>query len=272
MRHVSLIRKRGAEEAPARAAEAAAALLRKMGVQVTEGRVAPGCEAVVVFGGDGTLLHVAARAHELGVPILGVNMGGLGFLTEIPLEEMAAALEALVRGECEVEDRMVLVARVESGGGEAARFRALNEAVVAKGPVERMITLDTWAGGDFLTTYRGDGLILATPTGSTAYNLSAGGPLVHPEIEALVLTPICPFALSARPILVPGGLEVTVGLARPEEGVSLVVDGQVRRTFAPGDRLRVTKASRPLGLVRSPLRDYFTILREKLGWAKGPGE
>lgn len=289
MQHVSLLVKHHAE-LPRRVGKVICSCLQDNGVAVTEGRVDPASEAVIVLGGDGTLLHVASQVYGRETPLLGINLGGLGFLTEIALDEMGQALESLVRGDFEVELRMMLTAIVEDQTGPVAWYHALNEIVVTKGPMGKIITLPTWAGGAFLTTYRGDGLILATPTGSTAYNLSAGGPLVHPALEALVLTPICPFALSARPLILPGKTVVEVhptqgeeeavtkdqkheaGRAGRIEDVILVVDGQMGYDLRAGERVIVRKASRALQLIKSPLRDYFDILREKLGWTKGVAE
>jgi NAD+ kinase len=270
LKHISLI-VRHETELPKRIREAMEELFRRHGVSVTEGQVDPQAEAIVVLGGDGTLLHVAGKAYQLGIPLLGINLGGLGFLTEIHIDEMEQALDSLISGTLELDRRAILSVTVKVSDSTGPTYYALNEAVISKGPLGKIITLPTWAGGSFLTTYRGDGLIISTATGSTAYNLSAGGPILHPDIEALILTPICPFALNARPLILPGQMKVAIQLRNATEKISLIVDGQVGHELNEGDRVEVQKAKGHLKLIKSPLRDYFTILREKLGWAKGVG-
>lgn len=270
IKSISLVLKHGAD-LPKRIGDSLSTCLRRRGVSVSEGRVDPSSDAVVVLGGDGTLLRVAGQVFQLRLPLLGINLGGLGFLTEIHTDEMEGALEHLLSGDFELDRRMMLAIRITSGEDPQATFFALNEAVVTKGALARIITLPTWVNRAFLTTYRGDGLILSSPTGSTAYNLSAGGPILHPSLEALVLTPICPFALSARPLILPGDAEVEIQIQRGADEVSLVVDGQVGRDLRKGATLRVGRAEGHLLLIKSPLIDYFSILREKLGWAKGMG-
>ena len=246
-------------------------LFRKRGVSVNEGQVNHQAEAIVVLGGDGTLLHVAGKAYQLGIPLLGINLGGLGFLTEIHMDEMEQALDSLISGTLELDRRAILSVTVKVSDSTDSTYYALNEAVINKGPLGTIITLPTWADGSFLTTYRGDGLIISTATGSTAYNLSAGGPILHPGIEALILTPICPFALNARPLILPGQMKVEIQIRNATEKISLIIDGQVGHELNEGDRVEVQKAKGHLKLIKSPFRDYFTILREKLGWAKGVG-
>ncbi len=277
-KRISLVTKKGAPEAQG-AADRLEGWLRSRGVEVERDCIGPEADAVVILGGDGTLLHVADTAYRRGIPILGINMGGLGFLTEVHMEEMEEAVEALVQGSFLMDERMVLrVDVIPSQGrdeGDPTTYYALNEAVITKAPEGRMISLSTWVDGAFLTTYRGDGLIVSTPTGSTAYNLSAGGPLIHPNIEAVVLTPICPFALSARPLLLDSSMEIEVQIPAPPDGepaeasISVVIDGQTHHQLAAGERLRIRRAPGHLKLFRSPSRDYFAILREKLGWATG---
>ncbi len=253
--------------------ESLAQCLEKRGVRVTEGEVNSESQAVVVLGGDGTLLHVASQAYKKRIPLLGINLGGLGFLTEIHLDEMEGALESLISGKVEIDRRMMLHIRVETSDRGAEEYYALNEIVITKGPLAKIIRIPTWIDNAFLTTYRGDGLIISTPTGSTAYNLSAGGPIVHPCLEALVLTPICPFALSARPLILPGNAKVEIPFPwTMEEDVSMVVDGQIGHEIRSGNKIILKKAPDCLRLIKSPLRDYFIILREKLGWATGVGE
>ena len=244
--------------------------LRRHGISVTQAQVDPQSEAIVVLGGDGTLLHVAGEAYRMGIPLLGINLGDLGFLTEIHLEEMEQALDSLMSESFELDMRTMLSVSVKRpDNSKTASYYALNEAVVTRGPLGKMISLPTWANGSFLTIYRGDGLIISTATGSTAYNLSAGGPILHPHLEALVLTPICPFALNARPLILPGQMRVTIQIENAAEENNLIIDGQTSLKLKEGNKIEIEKAKGYLKLIRSPLRDYFTILREKLGWAKG---
>jgi NAD+ kinase len=271
LKHISLI-VRHETEIPKRIGETMEELFRRHGVSVTKGRVNPQAEAIVVLGGDGTLLHVAGKAYRLGIPLLGINLGGLGFLTEIHMDEMEQALDSLISGALELDRRAILSVTIKASDSIIdSTYYALNEAVISKGPLGKIITLSTWAGTSFLTTYCGDGLIISTATGSTAYNLSAGGPILHPGIEAFILTPICPFALNARPLILPGQMKVAIQLKNVTEKITLIVDGQVGHELNEGDWVEVQKAKGHLKLIKSPLSDYFTILREKLGWAKGVG-
>jgi NAD+ kinase len=270
LRRISLVVKHRAE-VPKKIGDALGRCLRKRGVSVSEGKVDPASAAIVVLGGDGTLLHVAGEAYRLKIPLLGINLGGLGFITEAQEKDMEEALDALVSGDFEVDRRMMLSLTVKNSKGSSKTYFALNEAVVTKGPLGRMIALPTWVGSSCLTTYRGDGLILSTPTGSTAYNLSAGGPILHPSLEALILTPICPFALSARPLILPGDMQVEIRLQKTGEEINLVVDGQTNQKLRGWDTIEAKKADGHLHLVKGPRLDYFAILREKLGWTKGMG-
>lgn len=217
---------------------------------------------IVVLGGDGTLLRSAPLAYRLGVPLLGVNLGKLGFLTEITEEEVEEVFEDFARGKCKIEERILLEIHHQK-----ETFWALNEAAILKGPLGHMIHLKVEYGSRLLTIYHGDGLIISTPTGSTAYNLSAGGPIVHPQSDSLILTPICPFMLSARPIVIPPQKEIRASLLYRAEEVHLIVDGYINRTVSLGEEIKIKKAPGALKLVRSPTRDYFEILRVKLGWA-----
>ncbi len=229
--------------------------------ELTHDQEAEDIQAIVVLGGDGTLLRSAPIAYHLDVPLLGINLGRLGFLTEVTQEEAPEAFESLVRGDFQIEARLLL--EVEHQG---EKFLALNEAAILKGPLGHMIHLQVNVEGNLLTVYHGDGLIVATPTGSTAYNLSAGGPIVHPTSQVTILTPICPFMLSARPLVIPAEFSLEAFLGAEAEDVHLIIDGYVNRPFRYGERVFVRKAQRPLKLVRSPRRDYFGILRAKLGW------
>ena len=238
------------------------------GVTIAERQALPGkVDLIVVLGGDGTLLSVARLVDGLGVPILGVNLGGLGFLTATTLEALFPTLEAVLRGEYTAEERLVLVAALMRGGAQVAEHLALNDVVVAKGALGRLIDLDVRADGKPMTAYRADGLIIATPTGSTAYNLSAAGPILFPTMDAVVLTPIAPHTLSNRPIVVPGAQRIEVALLIDQE-VMLTMDGQVGVPLRERDVVEVQKAAARIRLVRFPQKDFFSVLRTKLKWGQ----
>jgi NAD+ kinase len=222
---------------------------------------------VVVLGGDGTLLGAARKVGKYGVPILGVNLGGLGFLTSIPLEGLYPAIEKMLEGGLEAESRLMLETKVLRMGEEICRFSVLNDVVINKGPLARIIDLDVYINEAFLTTFRADGLIIATPTGSTAYNLSAGGPILYPTVANFILTPICPFTLSNRPIILPDSDIISIKMGKEsEEKVSLTFDGQVGFEFSYGDKVLIRKAHEEIRLIKSPEQSYFNILRTKLMW------
>jgi len=221
----------------------------------------------VVMGGDGTILSIARHYASRGVPILGVNMGGLGFLTEISVDELYPCLQDHVfTGQYEVEERMMLTTVLFRKGVPFWREQVLNDAVLNKGALARIAELTTWIDGEYLTTYRADGLIVATPTGSTAYNLSAGGPIVYPTLRHLLLLPICPHTLSNRPIILPETVTVAVTLDEKVQDLYLTLDGQVGQALQAGDRVEIRGAPYNLKLVKSPHRSHFEVLRTKLGW------
>ncbi len=222
---------------------------------------------VVVLGGDGTLLGAARRVGTYGVPILGVNLGGLGFLTEIPLHRLYAVMEIMLQGRLELENRLMLETRVMRNGKEICVFEVLNDVVINKGALSRIIDLEVHINEQFLTTFRADGLIISTPTGSTAYNLSAGGPILYPTLSNFILTPICPFTLTNRPIILPDDDQIRISMGKgSEEKVSLTFDGQVGFDFHYGDVVLINKSSKEIRLVKSPDQSYFEILRTKLTW------
>ena len=226
---------------------------------------------VLVLGGDGTLLSMAdciGRA-ELNVPILGVNFGSLGFLTEVTLPELYPALEAALAGRTHIEERLTLRSTIARPSGETFTEIAVNDVVVNKGARSRLIDLSIWVGEGLVSTVRADGLIVATPTGSTAYNLAAGGPIVQPNVDALVLTPIAPHTLTNRPIVIPSSSTVRVTPVMDErDEVFVTFDGQAGCELHAGDEIRVCKASEPMRLVRPATRSYYEVLREKLNWGK----
>jgi NAD+ kinase len=225
-------------------------------------------DLLVVLGGDGTLLAAAREIGTRRIPILGVNLGSVGFLAEVNPEEQYDVLGRVLQGEMRSVERMRLEVRVERDGAERARFLALNDAVITRGH-SRMIALETRADGDLVAIYRGDGLIVATPTGSTAYSLSAGGPILLPGLEAFVLTPISPHTLSQRPLVLPQTSRIEIrALARAGLG-QLTVDGQVGLALDEGDWVLVRRADEPAVFVASPVLSRFDILRAKLGWGAG---
>jgi NAD+ kinase len=222
---------------------------------------------VVVLGGDGTLLGAARNIGKHGTPILGVNLGGLGFLTSIPLKRLYPVIEMMLNGELEVESRLMLETKVLRMEDEICRFSVLNDVVINKGPLARIIHLDAYINETFLTTFRADGLIVSTPTGSTGYNLSAGGPILYPTMASFILTPICPFTISNRPIILPDSDTISIMMGeQSEEKVTLTLDGQVGFEFEYGDKVMIHKSNDRIKLIKSPDQNYFEILREKLMW------
>ncbi len=228
--------------------------------------IVAGVDLVVVLGGDGTLLSVARRAGERPVPILGVNLGTLGFMAEIAQDEMYAALERVLGGEMQIESRMRLAVRAVRGDEVIGSWLALNDAVIANAASARMVEISTQVDGDEMTTYHADGLIVSTPTGSTAYSLSAGGPILDPRLEAFVLTPISPHTLTQRPVVLPAESRIDVRAQAGGGDVHLTVDGQTGGPLDYGDRVEIVRSEHPVHLVVSPFRNHFAILREKLRW------
>jgi len=228
--------------------------------------LASGCDMIIVIGGDGTLLSVARDIGASKTPILGVNLGSLGFLTEIPLAELYPALEGILAGRYRVRPRMRLAAEVARGGSTVARHEVLNEVVVNKSALARILDITVAVNGRFMTTFKADGLIVCTPTGSTGYSLSAGGPIVDPALDAMILCPICPHTLTNRPVVTPGSSRVEVELDRNHGDVYVTLDGQVGSPFLLGDRIRIRKSGNPVRLIQFPEKDYFEVLRQKLKW------
>jgi NAD+ kinase len=235
---------------------------------VPERELAARVDLVVVLGGDGTLLG-ASRLIEPAVPVLAVNFGSLGFLTEVALSELYPSLEAALEGSCEHEERRLLRAQVRRDGRDLVLDDVLNDVVVTKTATSRLLDLEVAIDGRFVSSFRADGLIVSSPTGSTAYNLSAGGPILHPLVPALVVTPICPHMLSHRPLVVLDRCVVEVRV-RPGPPLAARVDfdGQRGLELLPGDTLTVTRSPRVLRLVKAPARDYFEVLRTKLKWGE----
>lgn len=233
--------------------------------------VAAGSDIVVALGGDGTLLRAARAVEDRRTPILGVNVGSLGFLTEVALPEMYEALEEIVSDGYHCEERMNVDAAVLRNGEQVASYTALNDMVINKGALSRVVELKMAVNCNYLATYTADGLIVSTPTGSTAYSLSAGGPIVNPSMEAIIATPICPHTLAVRPMILAPDQELSVALwagysCHGEPEVTLTVDGQVGFNLLTGDRIVFTRSERKTLLVQSGYRTFYEVLREKLKW------
>jgi NAD+ kinase len=227
------------------------------------------CDLIVVLGGDGTLIGMAGRiaAAESDVPILGVNYGSLGFLTEITLGELYEALEAAIEGRAVLEPRAMLTASTVRESQVFADHTVLNDIVITKGALSRIIEISVSVGEAPVTRFRADGLIIASPTGSTAYNLAAGGPIVHPAVDAMLLTPIAPHTLTNRPVVIPASSDVHVRpIMEVRDEVFVTFDGQRGFPLRPDDLITIRRAPRPVRMVKSAQRSYFELLREKLKW------
>jgi NAD+ kinase len=231
-------------------------------------RIPPESMAVVVLGGDGTFLSVARLVGDLPCPLLGINIGGMGFLTDVNLRDRYVLLEEILARRFEVEERMRLRATLERGGKTVADITVLNDVVINKGALAKIIDIKATVGEMHLSTFKADGLIISTPTGSTGYSLAAQGPIIYPTMNTILITPICPHTLTFRPLVVPDGLVVRSELLSKESDVFLTLDGQVGFGLRQGDVVEVRKADAPLRFFRSPFRDYFTVLRTKLKWGE----
>lgn len=225
-------------------------------------------DLIVVLGGDGTLLSVARLAQAKGIPLLGVNLGSLGFLTETALDRLDTVLERLWEGHCLVDERIMLEVQVKRGRRTYGPYLVLNDAVINKAALARMIEMEATVNGVYLTTYRADGLIVATPTGSTAYSLAAGGPIIYPDMEAVVITPICPHTLTNRSLVVPDRVVVEVRIQSMEQDIHLTLDGQSGLELSLKDRVIIRKAASRTRLVQCPDQDFFGVLRQKLKWGE----
>ncbi|MCI0453612.1 MAG: NAD(+)/NADH kinase [Candidatus Dadabacteria bacterium] len=228
-------------------------------------------DMVLVFGGDGTLLRVSRLVSKYGIPILGVNIGRLGFLTEITIEELHPMMEFILSGEYEVEKREMLSATIHRWGERIGNYVVLNDVVINKGAVARVIDLAIYVNGYHITTFKADGIILSTPTGSTAYSLSAGGPIVYPTLPLTIITPICPHTLTDRPFVVSNETTIRVKVLTDTPDIYLTLDGQVGVNLMINDIVEVKKADISVKLIKSPFRDYFTVLKTKLKWGEKYG-
>jgi len=241
--------------------------LNDRGPCVSKADLGKRADLLITFGGDGTLLSVARYAPK-GVPVIGVNMGRLGFLTEVRVEEFPSVLEAVLSGKFEAEDRVTFEVIVEGHQREKRTYRVLNDATINKSALARIVEMRVTVSGHFVSTFRADGLIVSTPTGSTAYNLSAGGPIVYPTMGAVVITPICPHMLTNRPIVIPDTLDIEIGIVTQNQEIFLTLDGQEGLPIGERDRVCVRKSDQPVLLVQSPNKNYFDVLRNKLKWGE----
>jgi NAD+ kinase len=248
--------------------ETAASLPAGAAAGKTREQVAEGSQLLLVLGGDGTLLAAARVAALHGIPILPINMGSLGFLTSFTVEELYSALEDTLEGRYSVSERVMLKVDLDREGKTIETQRVLNEAVVNKGTLARMIDLELHIDQDFVCRYRADGLIVATPTGSTAYSMSAGGPIVHPAVESFVITPICPHTLSDRPVVVRDTSLIEMRLLANTESVFLTLDGQKGIVLQATDFVRIVRTKETLRLIQPLKKSYFEILRNKLKWGE----
>ena len=235
---------------------------------VNESELAAQVDLMLVLGGDGTMIATSRMIGDAQVPVIGVNYGGLGYLAEFPLEELFPALESILAGQYQVQQRLMLTVELWRGEELVTRNRVLNDVVVNKSALARIIEIEAYLNEQFVNLFRADGLIVATPTGSTAYNLSAGGPIIYPSMNAVVITPICPFTLSNRPIVVPEDSMIEVRLVTEKEEVALTLDGQVGVPLKAGDRAVIRKSKTAFNLVQPPNRNYFEVLRNKLKWGR----
>jgi len=238
---------------------------------ILRSRLSEKCDFLIVLGGDGTLLSAARTVGYTGKPILGVNMGGLGFMTAVTLDELFPALTRILRDEIEYDERMMLDVHLHRHGEQVADYTVLNEVVINKGALARIIDIRVYVEQELLADYKADGLIISSPTGSTGYSLSAHGPIVHPSLQSILVTPICPHMLTLRPLLIPDDMVVRAELVLKGTEVTdvfLTLDGQVGFRLQKGDVIEVRKAKSVIKFIRSPFRDYFTMLRTKLKWGE----
>ncbi|MBI1737620.1 MAG: NAD(+)/NADH kinase [Acidobacteria bacterium] len=234
--------------------------------EVPREELAARTDMIILLGGDGTLLAAARMMGDSAVPILPVNLGGLGFLTSVTLEELYSVLEEVLAGNHRISERVLLEAEVLRNGQVIERQRALNDAVLNKAALARIIDLELLIDGGYVCSYKADGLIVSTPTGSTAYSLAAGGPIVYPVLDAFIITPICPHSLTNRPLVVPDTMSIEIDFRCGDESVFLTIDGQVGIELKEGDRVAIRKAPTKLRVVRPVKKTYFHILRNKLKW------
>jgi len=236
--------------------------------QLESEKIAAGVDLILVLGGDGTMIATARMIGDQEVPVLGVNYGGLGYLAEFRIEELYTALESILSGNYRLDRRVMLAVELKRGDAPLQSSRVLNDVVINKSALARIIEIDAYLNRQFVNSFRADGLIVSTPTGSTAYNLSAGGPVIFPSMNAVVITPICPFTLSNRPIVVPDDAEIELLLKTDNEEVALTLDGQVGFPLKVEDRVTIRKSRATFNLIQPMNRNYFDVLRDKLRWGR----
>lgn len=248
-------------------------IARKMGLEnaVSESMLPASVDVVVVLGGDGTFLSTSRLLHRHNIPIVGVNLGGLGFLAEFTEDEVYDIMGRILENDYEIEEREMISATVLKGGEEFDKYVVLNDLVINNGPVSRVVDLALYIDEIRVTTLKADGIILSTPTGSTAYSLSAGGPIVYPTLPVILVTPICPHLLTNRPLVVPSDMNIRVRVLTDTQNTYLTADGQVGVTVNAGDEVILKRSQCTVRLVKSPFRDYFTILKTKLMWGERYG-
>jgi NAD+ kinase len=225
-------------------------------------------DLLLVLGGDGTMIATARMIGDSEVPVLGINFGRLGYLAEFRIEEMFPALESILEGNYRLDRRVMLAVEHFKGSERLMHSRVLNDVVINKSVLARIIEIEAYLNGMYVNSFRADGLIVSTPTGSTAYNLSAGGPIIYPSMNAIVMTPICPFTLSNRPIVVPDDAQIEIRLKTEIEEVALTLDGQVGFSLEFGDRVLIHKSRTTFNIVQPMNRNYFDVLRDKLKWGR----
>ena len=269
IRKAGIVLKKNSER-PRQIAEELVKWFSDKGIETLLDQVTNDLDVLVILGGDGTLLHVADKASKFEIPVMGINLGGLGFLTAVAEVNRVEALTSLLKGTVSIEKRMLLKTRLSKGTAETDELTeyqyALNDVVISKGNIDQIIRLSTWADQEYITTYRADGLIFSTPTGSTAYSLSAGGPIVQPGLPSLLVTPICPFMLESRPVLLAPDVQLVTKLVSKVNDVKVIVDGRFTWEMEENFQLEVEVAEKPLLLISSPQQGYFEILRNKLNW------
>jgi NAD+ kinase len=236
--------------------------------EVEADKLAATVDLMLVLGGDGTMIATARLIGDEEVPVLGVNYGGLGYLTEFRIEELYDALEMILAGNYRLDKRVMLNVELHSVEGSVIRNSVLNDVVINKSALARIIEIETYLNKQYVSSFRADGLIVSTPTGSTAYNLSAGGPIIFPSMNAVVITPICPFTLSNRPLVVPDDAVIELLMKTEQEDVVLTLDGQVGCPLKVGDRVVIRKSRMPFNLIQPSNRNYFDVLRDKLRWGR----
>ena len=236
--------------------------------EVQSDKLAQEVDLVLVLGGDGTMIATARMIGDCEVPVLGINFGGLGYLAEFRIEELHSALEAILAGDYRLDERVMLSVELLRGQESITKNRVLNDVVINKSALARIIEIEAYFNQQFVNSFRADGLIVSTPTGSTAYNLSAGGPVIFPSMNAVVITPICPFTLTNRPIVVPDDADIELRLKTDKEDVALTLDGQVGFALQVEDRVVIRKSKTTFRLIQPANRNYFDVLRDKLRWGR----